>query len=139
MLFFGTFSSRTSEGRRYHIRCYAALFLVVVLLIVAFLVRQYVPRLSAAAVAAVPGAGFAYIGWEFRRYLMALDELARRIQLEAVACTYLTGLAGAAMAGGLLWAYGGDVQAGWLNPFPLFLLLEPVRGIWLYVVSRRYE
>src|SRR5260370_32997873 len=85
MLFFGTFSSRTSEGRRYHIRCYAALFLVVVLLIAAFLVRQYVPRLSAAAVAAVPGSGFAYIGWDLRRSLMALAELARRHQPPGVA------------------------------------------------------
>ena len=85
--------------------------------------------------AILPGAAFGFIGCEFKRYIDALDELARRIQLEAVAWTYLTGFTAACALGGVMLAY--DLE-GWF-PNPLwFTLLEPVRGLWLYVVARRY-
>ena len=78
---------------------------------------------------------FGFISWEFRRYLNALDELARRIQLEALAWTYLTGLTIACALGGVMLAY--DLRPWFPSPF-WFILLEPIRGLWLYVVSRRY-
>ena len=40
----------------------------------------------------LPGGAFAYIAWSLRGYLLALDELARRVQLEAMSWTYLTGM-----------------------------------------------
>jgi hypothetical protein len=76
----------------------------------------------------LPAVAFAYIAWALRRYLLALDELARRLQLEAMAWTYLCGLPVAL----LLWGLGITI-----NPL-LILVLEPVRGMWLYILSRRY-
>ena len=78
------------------------------------------------------GAFFAFIAWAFWKYLGELDELARRIQLEAIALTYLTGLG----AFGFLTAFG--YQAHWtVNPV-WFIFLEPVRGLWLWRLARRY-
>jgi hypothetical protein len=85
----------------------------------------------------VPGIAYSYIAWELRRYILALDELARRIQLEAIAWTYLTGLAVAALVGGVALAYGWQWSSLWLNPL-WFVFLEPVRGCFLYYVARRY-
>jgi hypothetical protein len=76
----------------------------------------------------LPGIAFTYITWSLRGYLLALDELARRMQFEAMAWTYLCGMAGAVFLFGL----GISVNPAW------FLALEPVRGAWLYVVSKRY-
>ena len=78
---------------------------------------------------------FGFISWEFKRSLNALDELARRNQLEAIAWTYLTGLTLASAVGGVMLAY--DERPWFPNPF-WFILLEPIRGLWLYAVSRRY-
>jgi hypothetical protein len=83
----------------------------------------------------LPGGVFTYIAWSCYGYLRALDELARRMQLEAMAWTYLTGIAAAMMLGGLASVYNWGQW--FLNPI-WFLILEPVRGAWLYVVSRRY-
>jgi len=84
-----------------------------------------------------PGAGFLYIAWEFRRYISALDELARRIQFEATAWTYLTGLVVAVLLGGVALVYGRQWNRLWLNPL-WYVFLEPVRGCFLYYIARRY-
>ncbi len=135
MLLYGTFGSRTPAGRRYHLRSGLALAVTVGWILLA----PWAVHAAGAAhfwhvlASLVPGIAFAYIGWEFRRYLLALDELARRIQLEAIAWTYLTGMAVALMLGYAV------LVTGWrFNP-AFFILLEPVRAAWLYVVSRRYE
>jgi uncharacterized membrane protein YfcA len=127
MIAYGTFGNRTPAGRRYHFRCGIALAAMVVCMIGGALAG--LKPLAAIA----PGIGFLYIAWEFRKYLSALDELARRIQLESMAWTYLTGFGVAMLLGGLGTVYGWG-----LNPF-WFILLEPVRGGWLYFVARRYQ
>jgi hypothetical protein len=82
--------------------------------------------------AIAPGLTFIYIVWEFRRYLLALDELARRIHFEAIACTYLVALPAAMLFGGLGLVYDWRLNALW------FVAFEPVRAAWLYFISRRY-
>jgi hypothetical protein len=78
-----------------------------------------------------------------RRYLMALDELARRMQFEAMAWTYLTGMVLAVWLATLAplshtllyWDYRQTLLL--LLPFA-YMLLEFVRAGWLYILSRRY-
>jgi hypothetical protein len=132
ILIWGTFGSSTPEGRRYHRRCCLALGV----LFVGHFIAAGLPQTSGTMLSAIlPGATFAFISWEFKRYLNALDELARRIQLEALAWTYLTGLTLACALGGVMLAY--KLQPWFPNPLS-FILLEPVRAVWLYAVSRRY-
>ncbi len=134
ILTYGTFGARSPAGRRYHIRSGIALAAMAVCMLSGVLTRSLDPthRLDLVTMFA-PGAAFIYIAWEFRRYLAALDELARRIQLESIAWTYLSGLVIAMLLGGLALVYGWK-----LNPF-WFIVLEPVRAGWLYFVSRRYQ
>ena len=134
MLAYGTFGNRTPAGRRYHTRCGIALAALVVCMIGGAAVGKSIPSPILTGVAAfAPGAAFMYIAWEFRRYLLALDELARRIQLESIAWTYLCGLAIAMLLGGVFLVYDWRVNPIW------FILLEPVRAGWLYFVARRYQ
>ncbi|SPE36435.1 membrane hypothetical protein [Candidatus Sulfopaludibacter sp. SbA3] len=114
-------------GRRYHTHCAIALTTMVICMISAgFAGLKLIAGL-------VPGVAFGYIAWEFRKYLSELDELARRIHLESIAWTYLTGLAVAMLLGGISLIYGWRLNLIW------FVVLEPVRSIWLYSVSRRYR
>jgi hypothetical protein len=132
ILIWGTFGSSTPEGRRYHRRCCFALGL----LFVGHWTAASLPHTAGQLLVAIlPGAAFAFISWEFKRYLDALDELARRIQLEALALTYLTGLTLACALGGVMRAY--DLEPWFFGPLS-FIWLEPVRAVWLYAVSRRY-
>src|SRR4051812_34181859 len=86
MLAYGTFGARTAAGRRYHARCGMALAAMVICMFAGGVLRASVPKsVLTAVVACAPGAAFIYIAWEFRRYLAALDELARRMQLESIA------------------------------------------------------
>jgi hypothetical protein len=138
MLSYGTFGRQTAAGRRYHIRAAIALAAIAVLWPAAAFLAKHFPNTPWLAIQSVaPGIAFAYIAWEFRRYLLALDELARRIQFEAIAWTYLTGLIIAALLGGVAMAYGLHWDVLWFNPF-WFILLEPVRSCFLYYVARRY-
>lgn len=122
------------DGRRYQLRCGLALAAMVVCVLATVLFRSFIPKTSVRLIAALaPGVGFAYIAWEFHKYLSALDELARRIQLESIAWTYLCGLALAMPLGGLAMVYDWRLNPMW------FIVLEPVRAGWLYFVSRRYQ
>jgi multisubunit Na+/H+ antiporter MnhB subunit len=133
ILLYGTFGARTPAGRRYHVRCGIALAAIVAWVFLAAALSPVAPRAGLDLIAAlVPGVGFIYIAWEFRKYLLALDELAKRIQLESIAWTYLTGLGLAVLVGGLAM-----LMRWWVNPI-WFVVLEPVRAGWLYLVSRRY-
>jgi hypothetical protein len=94
MLAYGTFGMRTPAGRRYHIRSSLALAAMAACFLAPALLRRSVPvGILRIVIALPPVAAFVYIAWEFRRNLSALDELARRIQLESIAWTYLSGLA----------------------------------------------
>ena len=132
ILIWGTFGTKTPEGRRYHNRCTAALAFMVAGAILSNFLPSGPSRFFQAV---IPGAAFTFIAWEFRRYLLALDELARRIQLEAIAWTYLTGLGLSMLLGGILFSYTLPV---WFPGPWYYIFLEPVRAVWLYVISRRY-
>ena len=141
MLGYGTFGMRTPAGRRYHLRTAIALIAMLVLAAVVAMLGVRFPNNSLwrPLLSLVPGAGFCYIVWEFRRYILALDELARRIQLEAILWTYLTGLGVATLVGGVVMVYGWEWNLLWLWLNPLWYgFLEPVRGCFLYFVARRY-
>lgn len=142
MLLWGTFGTKTPAERRYLSRVLkgAAVFVGWVL----FAFAAHLPRPVIGSITSVAvGALVTYIAWELRRYLLVLDELARRMQLEAMAWTYLTGLVVAAWLGALLsfnhtllhWHIGEMLLL--LSPF-LYFLLEVVRSWWLYYLSRRY-
>jgi hypothetical protein len=136
ILFYGTFGSRTPAGRRYHRQFGIALFVLALGMLALTMFRAYIPeQILRPLMGVLPGGVFAYIAWSCYGYLRTLDELARRMQLEAMAWTYLTGIAAAALLGGFALAYNWGQW--FLNPI-WFLILEPVRGAWLYVVSRRY-
>jgi len=91
MLGYGTFGRRTPAGRRYHTRSAIALIAMVVLCwAVAILAGDFHHNsVWRVILSLAPGAAYSYIAWEGRRYLLSLDELACRIQLEAIAWTYL--------------------------------------------------
>jgi hypothetical protein len=82
--------------------------------------------------AVAPGLFFLYIAVEFRRYMFAQDELARRIHFESIVLTYLTGLVFAGIVGGLASAFKWNVNPMW------FVMVEPIRAFWLYRIARRY-
>jgi hypothetical protein len=81
---------------------------------------------------ALAGLLLAYLGWQRWRYTVALDELARRLYLEAFAITYLFGLALFSVAVFL------EGMAGWTVSPLAFLVLEPVRAAVLAWRSRRF-
>lgn len=125
MLGWGTLGG--PAGRRYSRHCAIALAVMV-----AGCAASALFGLKLVA-ALAPGAGFLYIAWEFRIYLAALDELARRIQLESIAWTYMSGLVAAILLGGLALVFDWKLNPMW------FVVLEPVRSVWLYRVARRYQ
>jgi len=88
--------------------------------------------------ALVPGLALGYLSWETRRYWLSLDELARRLQLEAAAWTYLIGIPAGMMLGGVSFVFF-DHPSVWFWCSPMWvILLEPVRSIVLYFLTRRY-
>lgn len=143
MLLWGTFGTKTPAERRYVLRSCIAAGAVLVLLVVAFAIHFRPRPIAIRVVLIAVGCLFTYIAWEFRRYLYQLDELARRMQLEAMACTYITGLVVAAWLG-VLWPFSHFLVHWPYKPTVLFMipflyfLLEPIRAGWLYYLSRRY-
>lgn len=74
----------------------------------------------------------AYLGWQRWRYALGLDELARRLYLEAFAITYLVGLPLF-----LLFALLHEV-AGWtVSPWAI-VVLGPIRAAVLVWRTRRF-
>jgi hypothetical protein len=144
MLLWGTFGTKSPAERRYLIRVCIAAAVTACWLIPFALAKHFRPApILGSTTSLGVGVLITYVAWEFRRYLLALDELARRMQLEAMAWTYLTGFVVAAWLGPL--ALLSHTLAHWpLNARLLLLssffyfLLEPVRAGWLYYLSRRY-
>ena len=129
ILALGTFGCKTPAGRRYHNRCMAALAAMAIgTVAVAFLP----PELRAWGWP-VGGLGFSYISWEMWRYVTGIDELERRLQMEALAWTYLVAMAAAVALGSI------SLFLRWnINPV-LLLFLEPLRAWRLYVIAKRYQ
>ena len=65
--------------------------------------------------------------------MASIDELERRLQMEALAWTYVVGLAVAVTLGGMAIFLRWNINPG------LLLLLVPLRAWRLYVLARRYE
>jgi hypothetical protein len=143
ILLWGIFGTKSPAERRFIMRCCYAGAVAAGWVVVAFSLHLTTKRVFRPVIALLGGGVITYIAWEFRRYLLQLDELARRMQFEAMAWTYLTGLALAAWLGVLLpfsrtlthWPYKPGFLL--LTPF-LFFVLEPIRAAWLYYLSRRY-
>lgn len=147
MLMYGVFTTRTPAGQRYFRRCLIA-YAILILPTLLFLIhhRHYVPR-SGWVSHGMPTFGHStaillpivcsYIVLEFRRYVLSLDELARRLQVEAMAWTYASGLILAALLLAIWFESLGKVDLAWFCPV-WFFLLEPVRACWLYFLCRRY-
>ena len=142
MLMWGVFSTKTPQGRQYIRASYAAAAMVIVPTLLFFVHQHshmhYVSkRVFTTLIAVAMPAAISLIVWEFRKYLLSLDELARRLQLEAMACTYLTGFILASVLCGIWLEALPNVDAIWFCPL-WFALLEPARAGWLYALSRRY-
>jgi hypothetical protein len=131
LFLFGTFGRRTPAARRYYRRCNLALGGFVFFCFIAPILRRAVPHLDWATVF-VPGILFTYIAWQFRKYLSGLDELERRIQLESIAWTYLTGMALSMVLAGFGFLMGWNLNPAW------FMALEPIRGAYLFFGARRF-
>ena len=136
MLFLGTFGASHSAGsRRYHAQCWTALGL----LIAAMLLSPFVDRTFDVedwqwgwVRTLLLGGTFAFIARAFWQYISGLDEMARRIQMEATALTYLIGLA--------LFAALAGAESRTFHVHPgIFVLLELVRGVALTMVARKYR
>jgi len=143
ILLWGTLGTRGPAERRYIVRCYLAMVFAAGWLIVAKFAHFRPKSVILSVTALVGGIVITFIALEFRHYLSEIDELARRLQLEAMAWTYLTGFVVAAWLG-VLGAFSQTIAHWVFKPevlltIPyLFFLLEPVRGGWLYYLSRRY-
>lgn len=125
MLMWGVFSTRTPAGRRYVRQCGIALT-ILILPSLFFLIHQYShlhyfdARTFGRATAILLPIVFSRIVWEFRRYLLSLDELARRLQVEAMAWTYLTGFILTAILC-MIWLESlGKVDLSWFCPVWFF-------------------
>lgn len=129
ILFYGTFGKTSAAGRRYHQRAGLALLLLVIIQAAG----AWVPREYHSWFWPTTGLAFTYISWEWWRYVISLDELERRLQLEAAAWTYIAGMAVAMTLAGLHAVLGWRIFPGWL------LLLEPLRAWRLYKLTRRFE
>src|SRR5215467_8265609 len=82
ILFWGSFGAHTPEGKRFHNRFKVCL----VIMFAGFLTALFWSESPGPMLAALlPGLGFTGIALSFRRYLLTLDELARRIQVESIA------------------------------------------------------
>lgn len=127
----GTIGEPTAASRRYQRRSWWA---AVAFVGAMFVLRELPPEVPAIKyfAAFAPGLVFLYICAEFRRYLLSMDEMLRRIHLESIAWTYLTALVLAMFAGGIGSLMGYNISPMW------FVLVEPVRAAWLYATARRY-
>jgi len=137
ILLWGTLGTRGPAERRYIVRCYLAMVFAAGWLIVAKFAHFRPKSVILSVTALVGGIVITFIALEFRHYLSEIDELARRMQLEAMAWTYLTGFVVAAWLG-VLGAVSQTIAHWVFKPAVLlmipylFFLLEPVRGGWLY-------
>ncbi len=137
MLITGTMGARTAAEKRYY-RCVwsVCILLAIWATWIAWPGHIAVPLWQKCIGALTPGVLFIFNVFEFRRYLSSLDELARKLQYESIAWTYLSGL--------VVWGFlfGLITAAGWMPgilAFGWFIFLEPLRGTLLYWFAHRYQ
>jgi hypothetical protein len=128
VLVYGTFGNGAPAGKAFHRRS----LLCLLLMAVSSAVGHWLPPVLQTWLFLVPTLGFVTISRSWWQYLGQLDELERRLQLEAMAWTYVVGI-GAAVALGVIARY-----VHWnLNP-GLLILLEPIRAWRLYRLTRKF-
>jgi heme/copper-type cytochrome/quinol oxidase subunit 4 len=134
MFWLGTLSGGSQATRQYHRRAYGALGLLVLAVSIGIAMDTFLgTRLSRWPVGVGTPLAFAYILLSFHRYVHELDELAQRLQFEAVLLAFLfVILAGIVL--GSVWVF-----TGWVAHPVWVLLAEPVRGVGLIVAARRYR
>jgi hypothetical protein len=131
MLAWGTMGSRDLPGRRYQRRAIGALAVMLGGLVAAAFLKLRPVLAAGPALTAV------YIAYEFRRYLGAVDELARRVLLESIAWTYFGAGVLALVGAGIALAYGFHPDAFYIMGF--LGVMEGCRGVALYFVARHYR
>lgn len=131
MLWIGTFGPGSPGGRSYQTACYSALgvLLLGVLLLTPFSKAYPILRWP---LGILPGVVFTFIAWRLWLYVSQLDELSRRLQMEAMAITYLIGMAASLLLGGLALVFNWNINPG------LYLFLDIIRAFVLVKLARRY-
>lgn len=134
MFWLGTLSGGSQATRQYHRRAYGALGLLVLAVSIGIVMDTFLgTHLSRWPVGVGTPLAFAYMILSFHRYVHELDELAQRLQFEAVLLAFLfVILAGIVL--GSVWVF-----TGWVAHPVWVLLAEPVRGVGLIVAARRYR
>lgn len=134
LFFFGSFGAHTPAGRR--LRRESALSLALV-------IAGTILVNAGLTVPVVIGAiglplGVAGMAWAYSRYLGSLDELGRLVQLKAFAFSYGAVMTvGAALTGSWRVAGGGAIDP--LVFLAVLVLAEPLRGLSLVVLARKYR
>lgn len=130
LLLLGFFGTGDPAGKRLAWRTTGGLLLLIAAFIGAEAARGY-SALANALLLTTP-LTVAFLVWSYKEYLGALDELSRKIQLEAFAWAY-----GAALV--VLVGWFALVTATGVYVSPLWILLtEGFRGLALVMVARRY-
>ena len=122
--------------RRYFVELGAAFALYAALLLVSNAVDAAVHPSGSAriALALTPMIGAAAAGWAVMRGLWRLDELQRRIQLDAIAISFLaTALATFA------WGFAEEAGAPHLSAFAVWPLMAVFWVLGLAIARRRYR
>ena len=132
LLLLGTFGSNDAAGRQYTRQCWRAVTFLVIVIVLLNLVNIKWPQYTWLPTSLF-GAIFIYIAFALWQYITRLDELARRLQLEAMALTYLVGFAAFLFAGTLGLSFKWTFSPLW------YVALEGVRGLVLVVLARRYR
>lgn len=121
--------------RLYYIELFAALALYIALLVGSNLVDDALHLTGAArvALALVPMVGAAAAGWAVMRGIWRLDELQRRIQLDAIAISFL---ATALITFG--WGFAEEAGAPRLSAFVVWPVMAVGWLAGLLIARRRY-
>lgn len=134
MFWLGTFGCDSASSRRYHRQAFGSLLGLAGAVAIGAAVHKFLEIPIGHWVAGVgTPLVFSYIMWSYYRYVQELDELARRVQLEAVLFSFMFIIVGGIVLSSV-WMF-----TGW-TAHPMWVLLaEPVRGVGLIVAARRYR
>jgi hypothetical protein len=134
MLLIGTFGhSHTPASRRYHLEAAIA---VAILLVGALIANALAPALGIRPMlfrGILASTVFVFLGAALWRYVGSLDELSRRLQLEAMAISYICAIALFVVCDTVAGAGGWTVRPVY------FVALELLRGASLALLARNYR
>jgi hypothetical protein len=147
MVFRGTFGTGTLAERRFLSRtriASAAVLCAVLLIAIAFRFHLLHQPTMGLITLFLPGPLATYIALEGRKYFLTLDELTRRVELEAMAWTYATGsiaamwLCSIAYALTLRWPLDPKLLS-WIPILVFVVVLGLIQGGYRYLLARRYR